>query len=153
METTTAITICATPDDVFAIAADVESWPRILPHYRWVRRLSGNARDGVVEMAAWRDLYPMRWTARVTSDPERQYLAFHHIAGPARGMDVEWRFTPVAEGQTYAVIWHRYQSRRRVIGPLYTWVVCRVFVENVATKTLRRIKRWLESGDRSGPRA
>jgi hypothetical protein len=26
----------ATPDACFRVAADVERWPDILPHYRWV---------------------------------------------------------------------------------------------------------------------
>ena len=35
--------IDAPPERVFAAAADVERWPAILPHYRWVRMLERSA--------------------------------------------------------------------------------------------------------------
>src|SRR5439155_22959061 len=39
METTTRIRVQADPDVVFALAAAVEDWPRLLPHYRGVQVL------------------------------------------------------------------------------------------------------------------
>ena len=39
---------------VLAAAADVERWPALLGHYRWVRMLERGADGGLVEMAAWR---------------------------------------------------------------------------------------------------
>ena len=59
----------APPDICFQVAADVEGWPDILPHYRWVKfqRKDGFA-SGIVEMAAWRNFpgipYPTWWSIR-----------------------------------------------------------------------------------------
>ena len=42
MEVTTRIRMRADPDVVFALAAAVEDWPRLLPHYRRVRTRDNN---------------------------------------------------------------------------------------------------------------
>ena len=43
MHTVDTIAIASTPEVVYRLASDVERWPDILPHYRWVTR-GGNAR-------------------------------------------------------------------------------------------------------------
>src|SRR5690606_28476219 len=63
------------PADVcFHVAADVERWPDILPHYRHVRFHERSAFGrGRVEMAAWRDFggpvrYPTWWVSEMHAD-------------------------------------------------------------------------------------
>lgn len=154
MESTIGIHIDAPRDTVFALAADVLGWPRILPHYRWVRQLSADGRPLVVEMAAWRDVIPLRWRARVQPLPNPRLLRFHHIAGPTRGMDVEWRVVPSASGGTDVTIWHRWRSGLPLVGELYArYIVGRLFVDNVAGKTLRRMKIVAESSSAPAGRA
>jgi ribosome-associated toxin RatA of RatAB toxin-antitoxin module len=58
MLTIDRIVIRAPLERVFALARDVERWPELLPHYRWVRMLERRADGGRVEMAAWRPLRP-----------------------------------------------------------------------------------------------
>src|SRR6266581_7070582 len=59
---------------VFDVAADIERWPQILAHYRWVRFLERpvTGGGGVVEMAAWRPFGPLRypawWVSHMTVD-------------------------------------------------------------------------------------
>ena len=48
---------------IVELAADVERWPEILPHYRWVTLLEGGGDRKVVEMAARRSRIPLRWRA------------------------------------------------------------------------------------------
>ena len=45
----------------FEAAVDVERWPALLPHYRWVRMLERRGDGGLVEMAAWRPFGPVRY--------------------------------------------------------------------------------------------
>jgi ribosome-associated toxin RatA of RatAB toxin-antitoxin module len=150
METTNEIVIGADPDTVFDLAAAVEDWPRILPHYRWVRRLTDEGTRRTVEMAAWRDVYPVRWTAVVEPAPGRRLLRFTHIGGPVRGMEVEWRLTPVAGG-THVVIRHRLDPRMGLLGRLFAeYIAGRLFIRNIAGKTLRCMKR--EAERRAGTR-
>ena len=45
--------------EVFRAASDVERWPELLPHYRWVRLLERRPDGGVVEMSANRPFGPV----------------------------------------------------------------------------------------------
>jgi ribosome-associated toxin RatA of RatAB toxin-antitoxin module len=147
METTNEILIRAPAERVFALAANTERWPEILPHYRWVRRLRGDDAHKVVEMAARRDFYPVRWTAVQRNFPEDLRITFRHVRGVSRGMDVEWRLTPVPEG-THVRIWHEFHSDLPVIGDFFAQrIVGEMFVGNIAGKTLRRIKELAERGE------
>ena len=144
METTNEITINAPVETVFALAADTERWPEILPHYRWVRRLRGDDRRKLVAMAAWRDIYPVRWVAIQQSFPDERRITFRHVGGISRGMKVEWRLTPTLEG-THVRIWHEYRSRLPLVGEFFARrIVGDLFVSNIAGKTLRRIKQIAE---------
>ena len=54
MRTIDTIRIRAPIARVLKAAIDVEEWPNLLGHYRWVRILERNDQGGLVEMAAWR---------------------------------------------------------------------------------------------------
>ena len=52
MHTENEIFIRADMAEIYQLAAPVERWPEILPHYRWVRVLADNGDRRLVEMAA-----------------------------------------------------------------------------------------------------
>jgi ribosome-associated toxin RatA of RatAB toxin-antitoxin module len=141
---TNTILIDASPEAIFRFAAATERWPEYLPHYRYVRILSGDERRRTVEMAAWRDGIPIRWVAEQINDPETPHIGFRHVAGWTKGMDVEWIFTPRGE-QTEVQIVHRltfsFPFASAWIGE---HVVGDFFISNVANKTLARMKRLAE---------
>lgn len=96
-------------------------------------------------MAAWRDIFPLRWVAEQTNDPARPHIAFHHLRGPTRGMDVEWLFTPLANERTRVTIVHRLEFRFPFAAAwLGRHVVGDYFIHGVAARTLRRIKALAE---------
>ena len=74
MRTVDQVTIRAPLERVLQLAADVERWPDILSHYRWVRFLERRNGGGTVEMAAWRPFGPLRypawWVSEMTVDRE-----------------------------------------------------------------------------------
>src|SRR6266566_3652666 len=90
MLTVDRITIRAPLARVFEVAADVERWPELLPHYRWVRFLERQPSGGVVEMAAWRPFGPVRypawWVSRMTIDRPAREIRYNHLRGITRGM-------------------------------------------------------------------
>ena len=135
----------ADPASIYAIAAAVERWPELLPHYRRVRVVYGpEPGRRLVEMAAYRDGIPVHWWAEQNLYPAEPRITFRHVRGVTTGMDVEWTFAPVADG-TLVQISHELRPRwplgplvaDRVIGPF--------FIENIAGKTLRRIKALVEA--------
>ena len=128
----------------FDWAAEVERWPEILPHYRWVKTLS-HERDGrVVEMAARRGAWPVRWTALLQPRPEERRIYFTHLKGPARGMKVYWEFVEV-DGGTDVTIYHELALEVPFIrNRLGKWIVSEGFIRPIASKTLHWMKRTVE---------
>jgi uncharacterized membrane protein len=62
MHTENRIEIRGDVKRIFQIAAQVDKWPDILPHYRSVRVLQRKKRRITVEMAARRGRIPVSWT-------------------------------------------------------------------------------------------
>ncbi len=139
MHTVDTIAIASTPDVVYRLAADVERWPDILPHYRWVRVLETLGSDErIVEMAARRDRLPVWWRSIQRCYPAERRITYKHIGGATTGMDVEWTIIPTS-GVTRARITHDIFLPWPVIGPLAAWLMCDAFVSYIANQTLRGI--------------
>jgi len=131
----------------FRVAADVERWPEILPHYRYVyfREKRGFA-DGVVEMAAWRHFggplrYPTWWVSEMRGDPDEPAVRYRHVDGITRGMDVIWEFHPEAEDVTRVRIVHTWPGPRwPLIGGIAAdLVIGPHFISAIAQRTLRGV--------------
>jgi ribosome-associated toxin RatA of RatAB toxin-antitoxin module len=147
METETSMRVRADPYTIFRLAAAVEDWPRILPHYRWVRVLRDNGSHRIVEMAARRDAIPVSWTAEQRLFPNEPRITFRHIRGVTRGMDVAWTFTREPDGVVRVRIWHRFCPHWPLVPDrLVHRVVGQFFVNHIARKTLRRISELAEQG-------
>jgi ribosome-associated toxin RatA of RatAB toxin-antitoxin module len=144
---TNSILIDAPPQAIFRLAAATERWPEYLPHYRRVTVLSGDDLHRTVEMAAWRDVIPIRWVADQINDPVTPHIRFVHVAGWTKGMDVEWIFTPRG-AQTQVEIVHRltfaFPFAAEWIGE---HIVGDFFIHDVASKTLARMKRLAEGAE------
>jgi ribosome-associated toxin RatA of RatAB toxin-antitoxin module len=150
MRTVDRIEITAPPEAVFAAAADVERWPALLPHYRWVRMLQRRAGGGVVEMAAWRPFGPLRWptwwVSEMAVDPGALEVRYHHIRGITRGMDVLWKILP-APGGARVDLTHDWEGPAwpLIRRPAAEWVIGPVFVHGIASRTLAGLRRHLEA--------
>lgn len=145
-ETANEIVIAAEPATIYALASATERWPELLPHYRFVRVLDGNGNHRIVEMAAMRGAIPVHWTAEQTNDPVRPHIAFRHLRGWTRGMEVEWLFEP-SQGFTRVRIVHRLDFQFPVAREwLGRHVVSDFFIRDIAGKTLACMKRLAENG-------
>lgn len=145
MRTVDVLRTTASPDVCFEVAADVERWPDILSHYRWVRfqRKDGFAR-GLVEMAAWRPFpgfgYPTWWASEMDHDRTTRTVTYKHVGGITTGMDVWWEV--IDEGdQTLLQIIHEWDGPRwPLIGRFAAnWVIGPHFIHAIASRTLAGI--------------
>ena len=152
MHTIDRISIQAPIDRVFEIATDVERWPDILPHYRWVRILERRPDSATVEMAAWRPFgppplrYPAWWISDMRVDHEDRIIRYRHVAGITTGMDVRWALRDGPAGVAVEIR-HDWDgppwplvgpwTARTLIGP--------VFVHGIASRTLAGIRRHAEA--------
>jgi hypothetical protein len=78
---TRQITIAGDPETVYGLVADLERWPRLLPHV-------GYERFGVLVVC----------TCRVTRSQGRVSLL--HVAGHAAGLGESWLAEPTVDGGT-----------------------------------------------------
>jgi uncharacterized membrane protein len=146
VHTETAVRIRGPADTIFRYAAQVEEWPRILPHYRGVRVLAAKGTSRLVEMKARRGWIPLWWCATQTVLPEARRVRFTHVRGITRGMEVEWRVEPAAGGEVAVSIVHDLSLRWPLIGGVVARsIIGPMFVEPTARATLGRIKRLVEA--------
>jgi uncharacterized membrane protein len=137
---------------VFEAARNVERWPELLGHYRWVRMLERRDDGGTVEMAAWRPFGPLRyptwWVSEMWVDRETRAVRYRHVRGITAGMDVEWRLREVGK-ETEVTIVHEWNGPRwPLIGSVAAEaVIGPVFIHGIASRTLAGIRREVERSD------
>ena len=140
---------------IFQLAADIQDWPTLLPHYREVIVFE-QTDDGtrkVVEMAAVRDgfplpglRFPVRWRSVQVCEPETGRVYFKHLAGMALGMWVVWSVeddgdergtrVTISHDLTYPLPWLNGWFARNMVGDQ--------FVHAIAGRTLATIKAVVE---------
>lgn len=153
METLSRILMRAQAGTAYRLAAEVERWPELLPHYRFVRvhEVEGNRR--LVEMGARRDWIPVSWWAEQALYPEVPRITFRHVRGLTRGMEVEWSFRPLEAGVEVAIR-HRLELAWPLVGGLVAErLIGPHFVAAIAGRTLRRIKELAEAEEARRARA
>lgn len=144
MRTRHEAVIRAAPQAIFALAADVAGWPRLHGAYRWCRILEHSERSTVFEMAGRIRGWPAHWVARQDRYPADGRIVFNHLRGIARGMVVEWRLQPLAEG-TLVSIRHDLVMPWPLIGGLVSdLIVGPIFIDWIASRTLLGVRRALE---------
>lgn len=147
MHAENAVVMKATPEAVFRVAADLSLWPKILPHYRWVRYLKTSPEKNVVVMAARRKWIPIKWTSEQEIDPKKMEVRFHHLKAFTKGMRVVWTFTPTEDG-VRVQIRHDLESRIPLVGKFIAeYIIGRFFIHYVANQTLTHMKRFVEQQD------
>ncbi len=140
---------------IFALAANIQNWPQILPHYRAVTifEQSDNGDRKVVEMACVRNdfplrgiQYPVRWRSVQVCDPQAGRIFFKHIAGLATGMWVVWSLEPDPWGRgTRVTIAHDLVYPFDVLNGWFARdLVGRDFVHAIAGRTLATIQTIVE---------
>ena len=146
MHTENQIVIQGDSDRIFAIAADIADWPRLLPHYRWVHVSHDDGRVKQAEMAARRGRFPVKWQTAQVVLPEEKRIFFFHTGGVTRGMYVEWTLREANNGAVTVTISHELSYP---LPPLTGWfargVVGALFVRHIAGLTLARVKEIVES--------
>lgn len=128
---------------IFETAANLELWPQILPHYRYIRYLERDESRNVVVMAARRGWFPISWTSEELIDRERTEVRFRHLKAWTKGMEVVWTFNETAAGVLVEIV-HDLRFRIRWLAPLAEKIIGGWFVHPVASKTLRCMKAYVE---------
>jgi ribosome-associated toxin RatA of RatAB toxin-antitoxin module len=144
MHNTNSIVMCAAKTTIFETAANLELWPRILPHYRYIRYLERSPSRNIVVMAATRSGIPISWTSEQTIDRDRVEVRFHHLKALTKGMRVVWTFQEVAAG-VLVEIKHDLAFRVKLLAPIADKIIGDFFIHHIANNTLRCMKSYVEA--------
>jgi ribosome-associated toxin RatA of RatAB toxin-antitoxin module len=144
MHKTNSIIMCAPRMTIFQTAANLELWPRILPHYRYIRYLEHSPRRNVVVMAATRSGIPISWTSEQIIDRDRMEVRFHHLKAFTKGMRVVWTFQEVADG-VLVEIKHDLAFRVKILALIADKIIGDFFIHHIANETLRCMKSYVET--------
>ncbi len=156
MHTQNTVFIRGPKSRIFQLAADIQNWPDILPHYREVlvfeQTDDGNRK--IVEMAAVRNdfpvkgvSFPVRWRSVQVCEPDSGRIYFKHLAGVARGMWVAWSLEDDPEGRGVCVsIRHELTYPLPVLNGWFAQnMVGEQFVGTIAGRTLATLKAIVET--------
>ena len=144
MHKTNSILMHAPKTAIFETAADLELWPKILPHYRYISFLERGADRNIVVMAARRSGIPISWTSEQIIDRERLEIRFFHLKALTKGMQVAWTFSDMPDG-VRVTISHDLRFRIPVLAPIIDPIIGDFFIHDIANKTLRCIKAYVEA--------
>src|SRR2546430_17702274 len=144
MHKTNSIIMRAPKMSIFETAANLELWPKILPHYRYIRYLERSGNRNVVVMAASRSGIPIKWTSEEIIDRDRIEIHFNHLKAFTKGMRVVWTFSDVAGG-VLVEIKHKLRFRLPLLAPIFDPIIGDFFIGNIANKTLRCMKAYVEA--------
>ena len=139
-----SILIQAPMEKIYAMTSDLTRWPELLPHYRWVRWLSGGPNSGILEMAARRSAIPISWISEFHRDPEKPALTFRHLAAFTKGMEVCWIYSQEPGGVRVTIV-HDLAFRWSFLGPLAEPIIENFIIDWVASRTLATFKQLLEA--------
>ena len=107
-------------DQMFALIADVGSYPEFLPWCSAARiRRRTEREDGSVVLEA--DLvisfkvFRERFGSRVVLHPERRVIDVKYLDGPFKYLDNHWTFTPAGEGECDVDFFVDFEFKSRVL--------------------------------------
>ncbi len=143
MHTSNTILINAPREKVFEVTCDLERWPEILPHYRYIQFLEKGPERSRVKMAAMRGALPISWESIHIIDRQAVEQRFIHLKKWTKGMEVVWKYVEVPEGVQISIV-HDMNFRFPPLAPIAEPIIGGYFIEHVANKTLSIFKEYLE---------
>ena len=90
-----------TPEQIFDLVADVDSYPKFLPWVVATRVRSNSETEMVADMVVGFKNIRERFTSRVEKD-RPNFIRVHYVDGPLRDLDNQWHFAP--DGATGCVV-------------------------------------------------
>lgn len=129
---TTRHTVSHSADDMFALVADVRSYPEFVPlceslKVRGQSPLDDDRTVVVADMTVSYKLFRETFTSRVVLDPNDRQIDVTYLDGPFRRMENRWRFENLGEGRSVVEFYIDYEFRSRTLASLMGAVFDRAF--------------------------
>lgn len=112
--------VAHTPEQMFALVADVETYPQFLPLCEALTVRSRKERDGrtilVADMSIGYKAIRETFTTQVLLKPGENTIDVKYIDGPFKYLSNVWRFEPVGEGASEVHFFIDYEFKSRILG-------------------------------------
>ena len=108
-----------TCEQLFDLAADIESYPEFLPGWVEARVLERSGNHLRVEQRLGLKLVPLPFTTTAFLD-RPQTLSIHSSDGPFRFLQIEWRFEPAGPGHCRVLLDFNVQLRAGLLERVVT---------------------------------
>lgn len=118
------------PEDMFALVADVEKYPEFLPLCEALSVRSRKERDGktllIADMTVGYKAIRETFTTQVLLNPAELAIDVKYIEGPFKYLDNQWRFRPAPEGSIVDFLID-YEFKSRILGAVMGSMFDRAF--------------------------
>ncbi|RFZ86580.1 type II toxin-antitoxin system RatA family toxin [Shinella sp. WSJ-2] len=119
------------PDEMYALVADVERYPEFLPLCEALSVRSRKERDGkellVADMTVGYKAIRETFTTQVLLNGAERAIDVKYIDGPFRYLDNRWRFEPLPDGGCSVHFFIDYEFKSRILGALMGSMFDRAF--------------------------
>jgi coenzyme Q-binding protein COQ10 len=119
------------PENMFALVADVESYPEFLPLCEGLIVRSRKDRDGqsilVADMTVGYKAIRETFTSQVHLKPEESRIEVRYLDGPFKYLTNVWRFEPAEPGASNVHFSIDYEFRSRLLGAVMGTMFDRAF--------------------------
>jgi coenzyme Q-binding protein COQ10 len=122
--------VAHTPDEMFALVADVEKYPEFLPLCESLAVRSRKERDGktvlVADMSIGYKAIRETFTTQVLLKPEERTIDVKYIDGPFKYLSNIWSFEPASDG-CFVRFFIDYEFKSRILAALMGTMFDRAF--------------------------
>jgi coenzyme Q-binding protein COQ10 len=123
--------VAHSPEQMFALVADVEKYPQFLPLCEALAVRSRKSRDGrellVADMTVGYKAIRETFTSQVHLRPEERVIEVSYLDGPFKYLTNVWRFEPAPGGGTQVKFFIDYEFKSRLLGALMGAMFDRAF--------------------------
>ncbi|MGB3832772.1 MAG: type II toxin-antitoxin system RatA family toxin [Mesorhizobium sp.] len=122
--------VAHTPDEMFALVADIEKYPQFLPLCEALSIRSRKERDGrtvlIADMTVGYKAIRETFTTQVLLKPDEKVIDVKYIDGPFKYLTNEWAFEPASDG-CFVRFFIDYEFKSRILGVMMGSMFDRAF--------------------------
>ncbi|MCO6390663.1 type II toxin-antitoxin system RatA family toxin [Aliihoeflea aestuarii] len=119
------------PEQMFALVADVERYPEFLPMCEALsvrsRKERGDMTLLVADMTVGYKALRETFTSNVVLKPKENAIDVSYVDGPFRYLDNQWRFEALPDGGTTINFFIDYEFKSRILGAMMGTMFDRAF--------------------------
>lgn len=128
------VSIQASPDQVYAIARDIEKFPEFMPDVQRITVLEASP-DGARQVVEWVGQIPtfkltVKWTEEDLWNDQERTCHFRQVKGDFTEYGGSWHFVPEGDGTRFESE-VTYELEIPTIGPLIRGVVRKIMTDNM----------------------